>query len=43
MSPKSSIGTRKYDGRFRIVFDDLRKLMASPEKPRKRTRFNIHD
>ena len=33
----------KYDGQFRIVFDALNELMASPEPKRKPIGFNVND
>jgi hypothetical protein len=31
---------RKYDARFKVVFDAIRELMKPPEKPRRRIGFN---
>ena len=33
----------KYDEQFRVVFDAIRALMASPEKPRKRIGFEVKE
>ena len=32
---------RKYDAKFRVVFDALRRLMAPPEKPKRRIGFHL--
>jgi len=32
---------KKYDARFRVVFDAIRKLMAPPERPRRQIGFRV--
>jgi hypothetical protein len=35
---------QKYDENFKVVFDALRRLLAAPEKPRRRIGFSVsHD
>lgn len=34
---------KKYDEQFRVVFDAIRSLMASPEKPSKRIGFEVKE
>jgi hypothetical protein len=32
---------QKYDENFKVVFDALRRLLAAPEKPRRRIGFSV--
>ncbi len=34
---------RKYDAQFKVVFDAIRQLMASPEKPTKKIGFQLRE
>ena len=33
----------KYDNQFKVVFDTIRAMMASPEKPRKKIGFEVKE
>ena len=34
---------KKYDTQFKVVFDAIRQLMASPEKPRRSIGFKVEE
>ena len=40
LAEKLAVLERKYDAQFRGVFDAIRRLMAPPERPRRRIGFH---